>query len=65
MLEKVCEHDIFLQSAVDQIGFELQNPFFDKNLSHLPLDKICNTIRQDVREIFNQYSAAKSSQKKG
>ncbi len=38
--------------ALDQIGVELQNPFSDKNLSHLPLDKICNTIRQDVFSIF-------------
>lgn len=40
--------------ALDQIGVELQNPFSDKNLSHLPLDKICNTIRQDVLSIFDK-----------
>ena len=39
--------------ALDQIGVELQNPFSNKNLSHLPLDKICDTIRQDVLAIFN------------
>lgn len=44
--------------ALDQIGVELQNPFSDKNLSHLPLDKICNTIRQDVLAIFDRSSEA-------
>ena len=44
--------------ALDQIGVELQNPFSDKNLSHLPLDKICNTIRQDVLAIFDKTSEA-------
>lgn len=39
--------------ALDQIGVELQNPFSSKNLSHLPLDKICDTIRQDVLAVFN------------
>lgn len=34
--------------ALDQIGVELQNPFSNKNLSHLPLDKICQTITQDI-----------------
>ncbi|MEI6096314.1 MAG: bestrophin family ion channel [Gammaproteobacteria bacterium] len=44
--------------ALDQIGVELQNPFSDKNLSHLPLDKICNTISQDVLVIFDKSSEA-------
>ncbi len=38
--------------ALDQIGVELQNPFSKDNLSHLPLDTICKTIKQDVAEIF-------------
>jgi putative membrane protein len=31
--------------SLDRIGFELQNPFSKRNLSHLPLDAICETIR--------------------
>lgn len=42
--------------ALDQIGVELQNPFSEKNLSHLPLDKVCEGIRQDVMAIFEQDS---------
>lgn len=37
--------------SLDQIGFELQNPFSIKNLSHLPLDDICSTIENNVIEI--------------
>jgi putative membrane protein len=34
--------------SLDQIGVELQNPFTKKNLSHLPLDEICETIESNV-----------------
>lgn len=44
--------------ALDQIGVELQNPFSEKNLSHLPLDKICHAIHQDVVSIFDKSSEA-------
>lgn len=37
--------------SLDQIGIELQNPFSKKNLSHLPLDNICKTIDNNVKEI--------------
>ena len=37
--------------SLDQIGIELQNPFSEKNLSHLPLDAICKTIDNNVKEI--------------
>ncbi len=37
--------------SLDQIGIELQNPFSEKNLSHLPLDNICKTIDDNVKEI--------------
>jgi len=37
--------------SLDQIGIELQNPFSEKNLSHLPLDNICKTIADNVKEI--------------
>ncbi|PJD93525.1 MAG: hypothetical protein CK423_07150 [Legionella sp.] len=37
--------------SLDQIGVELQNPFAINNLSHLPLNDICNTIERNVMEI--------------
>ncbi len=41
--------------SLDQIGVELQNPFSRKNLSHLPLDSICNTIEENVMEIYQKH----------
>ena len=37
--------------SLDQIGIELQNPFSEKNLSHLPLDGICKTIDNNIKEL--------------
>lgn len=37
--------------SLDQIGVELQNPFSTDNLSHLPMDDICNTIENNLMEI--------------
>ena len=34
--------------ALDQIGIELQNPFSENQLSHLPLADICQTIEDNV-----------------
>jgi len=34
--------------SLDEIGAELQNPFSPRNLSHLPLDRICSTIESNV-----------------
>ncbi|WNG32319.1 hypothetical protein F0U61_00850 [Archangium violaceum] len=34
--------------GIDQIAVELQNPFSPKNLSHLPLDPICDTIQGNL-----------------
>ena len=34
--------------SLDQIGIELQNPFSQSNLSHLPLDDICATIERNL-----------------
>ena len=31
--------------SIDKIGLELQNPFAQKNLSHLPLETICQGIK--------------------
>lgn len=37
--------------SLDQIGIELQNPFSEQNLSHLPLDNICKTIENNIKEV--------------
>lgn len=34
--------------SLDEIGAELQNPFSNRNLSHLPLDGICRNIANNV-----------------
>lgn len=34
--------------SLDEIGAELQNPFSQRNLSHLPLNTICTTIEKNV-----------------
>ena len=38
--------------SLDQIGIELENPFFTSNLSHLPLDDISATIERNVRGVL-------------
>lgn len=40
--------------SLDQIGIELQNPFAVDNLSHLPLNDICSTLKKDIAEIANR-----------
>lgn len=49
--------------GLDQIGKELQNPFSQNNLSHLPLDTICKTIEKDSFGLlsFEQQIADKKS----
>jgi putative membrane protein len=37
--------------SLDQIGVELQNPFSEERLSHLPLNDICETIEKNIVEI--------------
>lgn len=37
--------------SLDQIGIELQNPFSEDSLSHLPLNDICKTIEKNIIEI--------------
>lgn len=39
--------------SLDEIGAELQNPFSPRNLSHLPLNTICDTIENNVLSIEN------------
>jgi putative membrane protein len=40
--------------AIDQIGIELQNPFSQARLSHLPLDEICETIETNVLALLDE-----------
>lgn len=44
--------------SLDQIGIELQNPFSQANLSHLPLDEIARNISEDVLSFFRLKEAA-------
>lgn len=37
--------------SLDRMGYELQNPFDQSRLSHLPLTQICETIEMNVLEI--------------
>ena len=50
--------------ALDQISVELQNPFNNLNLSHLPLDDIAATIQRNVAEI-SSYSASADGRHNG
>jgi putative membrane protein len=40
--------------SLDQISVELQNPFSEENLSHLPLDNICQTIQTNILDLVEQ-----------
>lgn len=40
--------------SLDQIGVELQNPFSQKSLSHLPLDDISDNIERNVKALLGQ-----------
>jgi ion channel-forming bestrophin family protein len=34
--------------SLDQIGMELQNPFSEANINHLPLDELCTKIERNL-----------------
>lgn len=38
--------------SLDQIGIELQNPFYKSSLNHLPLDEIAASIEKTLREML-------------
>ena len=38
--------------ALDEIGVELQDPFSTSRLNHLPLDKICENLEQDLMSLL-------------
>ena len=40
--------------SLDEIGAELQNPFSQRNLSHLPLDGICDNVAHNVLALVDQ-----------
>jgi putative membrane protein len=42
--------------SLDEIGAELQNPFSPRNLSHLPLSAICETIQANVLSLHEAES---------
>lgn len=37
--------------SIDQIGYELQAPFSLNSLSHLPLDEICHSIKNNIIDV--------------
>jgi ion channel-forming bestrophin family protein len=39
--------------ALDEIGVELQNPFSTLHLNHLPLDKICENLEQNLMSLLD------------
>jgi putative membrane protein len=43
--------------AIDQIAAELENPFSQRNLSHLPLDPICDTIQGNLLALLEAETA--------
>jgi putative membrane protein len=46
--------------SLDQIGIELQNPFWETNLSHLPLTKISQTIEKNVLGLLRTHQSSKT-----
>lgn len=44
--------------SLDQIGFELQNPFSSRRLSHLPLNDICGSIQRNLMAALKAESDA-------
>ncbi len=43
--------------AIDQIGYELENPFSATRASHLPLNVICQTIEGDLMALLSKPGA--------
>lgn len=49
LISAIVSYGLF---SIDQIGVELQNPFSQGHLSHLPLTTICKTIEKNIEEIL-------------
>ncbi len=47
--------------AIDQIAVELENPFSPRNLSHLPLGPICDTIQGNLLALLEDEAALTES----
>lgn len=43
--------------SLDRIGWELQNPFSEQNLSHLPLEMICEGIKSNAAILADSQSS--------
>jgi putative membrane protein len=68
LIPPICMLIAYLLLALDCIGTELQNPFSERNLSHLPLTDISGTIErnvmgllQDVKQVENDAVLATST----
>lgn len=60
LIPPICMLAAYLLLALDRIGSELQNPFDDNNLSHLPLDQISTTIEQNVVSLLQEMRSLES-----
>ncbi len=49
--------------ALDEIGVELQNPFSTLRLNHLPLDRICEDLEQNLMRLLNDVDRSRPIQK--
>jgi putative membrane protein len=56
MIPPICMLLAYLVLALDCIGDELQNPFSEQNLSHLPLGDISKTIEGNLLGLPNEIS---------
>ncbi|HTN73711.1 MAG TPA: bestrophin family ion channel, partial [Pirellulaceae bacterium] len=51
--------------SLDQIGIELQNPFSQNNLSHLPLNEITQNIERNVTGLLEASNDTTESREHG
>lgn len=50
--------------ALDEIGVELQNPFSTLRLNHLPLDKICEDLEQNLMSLLDDFDHSRQNENK-
>ena len=48
--------------ALDEIGVELQDPFSTTHLNHLPLDKICENLEQNLMSLLGNSDHSRPAQ---
>jgi len=51
--------------ALDEIGVELQNPFSTLRLNHLPLDKICENLEQNLMSLLDDLDRSRPIENEG